>query len=148
MGATRGSTSATMNPSNFNPGAMLLDHYCAAAGEASQHPRLPTLNSTSSSIPKMGAVSVQSTSPTEIEEVFSFEADNVTINPLIKRTSPTIILQAQHVTDHVITKGSSPEASYSMAGDNYVDFCTQPTQSLQHGVKVCIEHTILVAALE
>jgi hypothetical protein len=100
---------------------------------------------------------VQSTSPTEIEEVFSFEADNVvTINPLIKRTSPTIILQAQHVTDHVITKGASPEASYSMAGDNYVDFCTQPTQSLptrpegiqHHDIKVCIEHTILVAALE
>jgi hypothetical protein len=143
-----------MNPSNFNPGAMLLDHYCAAAGEALQHSsRLQTLNSTSSSIPEMGAVSVQSTSPTEIEEVFSFEADNVvTINPLIKRTSPTIILQAQHV----VTKGSSPETSYSMAGDNYVDFCTQPTQSLpthpegiqHHDVKVCIENTILVAALE
>jgi hypothetical protein len=144
-----------MNPSNFNPGAMLLDHYCAAAGEALQHSsRLQTLNSTSSSsIPEMGAVSVQSTSPAEIEEVFRFEADNdVTINPLIKRIGPTIILQAQHVTDHVITKGSSPEASYSMA----VDFCTQPTQSLpthpegiqHHDVKVCIEHTLLVAALE
>lgn len=141
MGAPRGSTSATMNPSNFNPGAMLLDYYCAAAGEALQHSRLQTLNSTS--IPEMGAVSVQSTSPTETEEDFSFEADNVTINPVIKRASPTMTLQAQHVTDHVITKGSSPEASYSMAGDNYVDFCTQPTQILptlpegiQHDVKV------------
>ena len=155
MGGTRGSTTTTMNPSNFNPGAMLLDQYCVAAGEALQHSRLQTLNSTSSSIPEMGVVSMQSTSPTITEEDFSFDVENVTSHLVSNRISPTIILQVQHETDHVITKGSLPEASFSMAGDNYVNFCIQPTQSLparpkgiQHDVEVCTEHFILVAAVE